>query len=150
MANASTANGGKAPLFDVTKVLADFRVPGIDVDAVVASQRKNIEALTQANQLAVEGAQALIRRQVEIARQAMDEFSSAVKEIVQPNGSHEDRLVKNAEISKLAMEKGLANARELTELVAKANAEAFNVLSKRVSEGFDEVRDYAKKRVAAR
>jgi phasin family protein len=142
---------GKNPFldFDVTKVMSEFRVPTLDVDAVVASQRKNIEALTQANQLAVEGVQAVARRQVEIARQAMEEFSAMIRDLAQPV-SPEDRLAKQAEFSKQAFEKGLSNARELAEMVAKANTEAFNVLNKRVAEGLDEVRDYAKKRAAAK
>lgn len=140
---------GKNPLFDfdMTKVMADFRVPGIDVESVVASQRKNIEAFTQANQLAVEGFQAVARRQVEIARQAFEEFSSVVKEFTSP-GSPEDRIAKQAEYSKQALEKSVANARELGEIVSKANTEAFAVLNKRVTESLDEVRDFAKKRAA--
>jgi phasin family protein len=146
------AVNGKNPFldFDVTKVMSEFRVPSVDVDAVVASQRKNIEALTQANQLAVEGVQAVARRQVEIARQAMEEFSAMIRDLVQPV-SPEDRIAKQAEFSKLALEKGLTNARELTEMVAKANTEAFNVINKRLTEGLDEVREYAtKKRAVAR
>ncbi len=149
MANPTTATT-KNNFFDVTKVMGDFRVPGIDVEAAVASQRKNIEALTQANQLAVEGVQALMRRQVEITRQAMEDFSAMFRDFVQPNSSPEDRIVKHAEYSKLAIEKSLSNAKELTELVTKANTEAFNVINKRVTESFDEVRDFAKKRVSAR
>jgi len=150
MANANTnTNATKnSGLFDVTKVMGDFRVPGIDLEAAVASQRKNIEALTQANQLAVEGVQALMRRQVEITRQAMEDFSAMFRDFVQPNGSPEDRVAKQAEYSKQAIEKGLSNAKELTELVTKANSEAFNVINKRVTESLDEVRDFAKKRVA--
>jgi phasin family protein len=142
---------GKNPFFDmdVTKVMADFRVPGVDVEAVVAAQRKNIEALTQANQLAVEGAQAVARRQVEIARQAMEEFSAMVRDMAQP-GSPEDHIAKHAEFSKAAIEKGISNARELSEMVTKANTEAFNVLNKRVTETLDEVRDFARKRAGAR
>src|SRR5258708_26171960 len=150
MASSTTTTATKNGFFDVTKVMGDFRVPGIDVEAAVASQRKNIEALTQANQLAVEGVQALMRRQVEITRQAMEDFSAMFRDFVQPNGTPEDRIVKQAEYSKLAIEKGLSNAKELTELVTKANTEAFNVINKRVTESLDEVRDFAKKRVAAR
>ena len=149
MANANTTTG-KSGLFDVTKVMGDFRVPGIDLEAAVSSQRKNIEALTQANQLAVEGVQALMRRQVEITRQAMEDFSAMFRDLVQPNGSPEDRFAKQAEYSKHAIEKGLSNAKELTELVTKANTEAFNVINKRVTESLDEVRDFAKKSAAAR
>jgi phasin family protein len=146
--NTAAATATKNGFFDVTKVMADFRVPGVDVEAVVASQRKNIEALTQANQLAVEGVQAVIRRQTEIARAAIEEFSSMFKDFVQPTSSPEDKIAKQAEYSKVALEKALANARELTEMVTKANTEAFNVINKRVTETLDEVRDYAKKRVA--
>jgi phasin family protein len=149
MANTNAAaTATKNGFFDVTKVMADFRVPGVDVEAVVASQRKNIEAFTQANQLAVDGVQAVFRRQAEIARTAIEEFSSMFRDFVQPAGSPEDKLAKQAEYSKVALEKGLANARELTELVTKANTEAFNVINKRVTESLEEVRDYAKKRVA--
>jgi hypothetical protein len=45
---AATSKNG---FFDVTKVLGDFRMPGVDLEAVAASQRKNLEAFTQANQL---------------------------------------------------------------------------------------------------
>ncbi len=147
---ATTTSTTKNGFFDVTKIMGDFRVPGIDLEAAVASQRKNIEALTQANQLAVEGVQALMRRQVEITRQAMEDFSAMFRDLVQPNGSPEDRFAKQAEDSKHALEKGLSNAKELTELVTKANTEAFNVINKRVTESLDEVRDFAKKRVVAR
>src|SRR6266851_10372229 len=149
MANANTTSS-KNGFFDVTKVMGDFRVPGIDIEAAVSSQRKNIEALTQANQLAVEGVQALMRRQIEITRQAMEDFSAMFRDVVQPNGSPADSITKHAEYSKLAIEKGLSNAKELNELVTKANTEAFNVIRKRVTESLDEIRDFAKKRVAAR
>ena len=36
--------------FDVTKMFADFRFRPFDVEAVWAAQRRNIEALSQANQ----------------------------------------------------------------------------------------------------
>jgi phasin family protein len=143
-----TTNGKQTFLdMDVSKAFAGFQLPGLDVESIVAAQRKNLEALTQANQLAVEGVQALARRQVELAREAVDEVSSLVREWTQP-GAPEDRIVKNAEYAKQAFEKGVANARELAELVTKANTEAFAVIQKRVAEGFEEFRDYAKQRVA--
>jgi phasin family protein len=146
-ANTMTRNTG---FFDATKVMGDLRVPGIDMEAAVSSRRKNIEALTQANQLAVEGVHAVMRRQVEITRQAMEDFSAMFRDLVQPNGSPEDRFAKQAEYSKHAIEQSLSNAKELTEPVTKANTEAFSVINKRVTESLEEVRDFAKKQVAAR
>jgi phasin family protein len=147
-----------AKAFDVTKAFdvgnfakafGDLRLPGLDVEAVAASQRKNLEALTQANQLAVEGAQSLARRQVEIVRQAVDEASQALREWTEA-GAPEDRIAKSVELGKAAYEKGIANAKELTELAAKAGTDVFSVIARRFSESFDEVRLYAKKQGSLR
>jgi phasin family protein len=60
----------------------------------------------------------------------------------------EDRLSKQADFSKTALEKGISNARDISDLVAKANTEAFNVLTRRVTESLEEIRDLARKRAA--
>ena len=51
---------------DFSKMFSEFKIPGFDMQALVATQRRNIEAVTAANQLAVEGVQAVMRRQTEI------------------------------------------------------------------------------------
>jgi len=130
--------------YDVTKAFSGFAIPGLNVEALMSAQRKNVEAFTQANQLAIEGVQALARRQVEIAREALDEAPALFRELSQP-GVPQERMVKNAELAKATFEKSLATAKELTELVAKANTDAFNVLTKRFSESFEEIRDVAAK-----
>lgn len=120
-----------------------------DVEAILASQRKNLEALTQANQYAVEGAQKILHRQFEIAGQTLDDFSTMVHDLFTPSGSPEIWMAKQAEFSKKTVENGLANARELTETVAQANTAAFNIIGKRITETLDEVRDYGKQHPAA-
>jgi phasin family protein len=135
-------------LADFGKVMGDMRAPTVDMETVVAVQRKNMEALTQANQLAMEGAQAVVRHQLEMTRRSMEELSAMFTSFFQPNGSMEERLAKQAEFSKTALEKGLSNAREIADLMTKANSEAFNVLTRRVTETLEELRDYAKKRSA--
>src|SRR5271165_51222 len=107
--------------FDVTKMMADFRFRPFDVEALMACQRRNIEALTQANQLAVEAAQPV---------------------------STEDRIAKNTEYAKQVLEKSLSNGREITLLATKAGTEAADVLRKRACEGLDELRDLAKQQGA--
>ena len=38
---------------DFSKTMGDLKIPGFDVQAIMDAQRKNIEALTAANQTAV-------------------------------------------------------------------------------------------------
>jgi phasin family protein len=133
---------------DVSKLMSEFKLPGVDVESVLASQQKNIQALTAANQLAIEGFQAVVRRQSEIVRQTMEQTSSMMTELMAA-GSPEDKVAKQADLVKLAFEKALANARELAELVAKSNSEAADVINKRVSESLEEVKAVvAKARIA--
>ena len=40
---------------DFQKMMMDFKMPGIDADALMNAQQKNIEAISNANQLAAEG-----------------------------------------------------------------------------------------------
>jgi phasin family protein len=134
--------------FDLPQVLGDLRVPGLDLQALAESQRKNFEALTQANQLAIEAMRALTQRQNEIAQEAAEEASALLRDWTQP-AAPEDRFSKSIEAAKLAFEKGIANVRELNSLGTKASADVFGVIARRVSEGFDEVRLFAKKRAAA-
>jgi phasin family protein len=124
---------------DFTKLLGDFKVPGVDVEAILSSQRKNIEAVTAANQLAIEGLQAVIRRQAEIVRASLEEAGSYVNQVAAA-GTPEEKATKQAELLKVAFEKSLSNVKELAELVAKSNTEAADVLSKRVSESLEEVK----------
>ena len=133
------------PVWDVdfTKVLSEFKLPGVDLDAVLQAQRKNIEALTAANRTAAEGVQAFARRQGEILRQNLAElqaqFSSAVTA-----GAPEEKLAKQTDLAKAAFEKAIADMKELAELLAKSNTEAAEIVSKRVSASFDELKGVLK------
>ena len=133
--------------FDVSKMMADFRFRPFDVEALMACQRRNIEALSQANQLAVEGMQAVAKRQIEIARQAVEDMSALLRDLAQP-ASTEDRIVKNTEYAKQMLEKSLNHGREITMLATKAGTEAADVLRRRATEGLDEFRDLAKQQAA--
>jgi phasin family protein len=126
--------------FDISKFIGDFKVPGVDVETVVSSQRKNIDALTQANKLAFEGVQAVFKRQVEILRQTLEESSTVAKELVEA-GTPQDKVARQTELAKDAFEKALANSRELSEIIVKSNSEAFELLNKRFTQILDEIKD---------
>jgi len=126
--------------FDITKYIGEFKIPGVDVETLVSSQRKNIEALTQANKLAFEGLQAMFKRQVEIIRQSIEESTAVARQLVE-TGSPQDKAVRQTELTKDAFEQALANSRELSEIIAKSNSEAFELLNKRFFQILDELKD---------
>ena len=126
--------------YDISKFASDFKVPGIDVGTSVLDQRKNIEALTQANKQAHESFQAAFERQAEVLRQTMDQLSLASKDLAEPVAP-QDKAIKQAEQAKETLERSLSNMRELAEMIAKANNEAVELLNKRFSQNMAELGD---------
>jgi phasin family protein len=137
------ANARSNPFdFDVTKIFADFRFQPFDVEAVWAAQRRNIEALSQANQAAVAGVQALAKHQIELTRETFEGFSALLRDLTQP-ASTEDRIAKNTEYVKQVLENGVKHGGEIATITAKAGGEAAEILHKRTNEGLDELRAFA-------
>jgi len=129
---------------DITKMLGDFKLPGVDLEKLADAQRRNVEALTSANQLAAEGFQAIARRQAEIMRQTLETAGRSMRDLMDQSAP-EDRMAKQTELAKSAFETALANMRELADMVTKANTEAFDVINKRVAASLDELKDMIKK-----
>ncbi len=130
--------------FDMTKMLGDVKIPGFDMDSIMAAQRKNIEALTAANQAAVQGMQAVAQRQAEILSQAMNEVSSIAQQL-STAGNPQEMTTKQAELARKAFEQALSNMRELAEMVSKSNTEAFAIINKRVTESLQELKSLVTK-----
>ena len=124
---------------DVTKIMGDMKFPVVGFDTLVEAQRKNIEALTAANQAAVQGMQAVAQRQAEILSQSMNEVSSIAQQLAGA-GNPQEMTAKQAELVRKAFEQALANMRELAEMVSKSNTEAFAIINKRVTESLQELK----------
>ncbi len=124
--------------FDAARMFADFPLRPFDVEAVWTSGRRNIEALSRANRLAVEGVQAMARRQAEMARESFDDFSALVRDLSRP-ASAEERIAKHTAYAKNAIDKGFSHGREIAQMASKAGGEAAEVLQRRASEGLDEL-----------
>ena len=128
---------GETPVFDFTKLMSQFRLPGVDFAALVDRERKNIEALAKANRIAFEGWQRLVRRQAEMLQETM-------KKVVADAGQ-EDAKKKRADLAKEGFEKALANMRELAEITTQSQKEAFDVVRKRIEENVEGIRNLGKK-----
>ena len=115
-------------MFEMPKQMGDFKFAPMDMEGLVAAQRKNVEALAQANQLAVESMQAIARRQSEIFRSMMEEASTAMREVMAA-GSPEEKAAKQTEIAKEAFQRAITNMRELADMIQRSNGEALGLLN---------------------
>ena len=132
---------------DFTKMMADFKfpaMPAMDVEALLASQRKNIETFSAANKVALEGAQTVAKRNMEIVQAAMTEMTEAVKALAGAEAP-QAKAARQAELMKSAYEKAVVNMRELADMIQRANGEALSLINKRFAETMDELKTMMEK-----
>ncbi len=130
--------------FDFAKMMGDLRVPGLDMQSLIESQRRNFEALTRASQQAAEGARAVAERQTAIVREAMEESTRALSALGAA-GDPADKAGVQADLVKQAFERNMANLRELSEMVAKTQSESLATLNTRFAAGLDEFKQVVAK-----
>lgn len=128
-AKAATKSGGLPSLGDLGKLVEKFKVPGIDIGAIVDSQRKDMEALAEANKQAYEGIKALAKRRNEILQEALAEWQEAMKD-----ATGKDAMSRNAERAKKGVQQAIANFRELADMEAQSRSKAWKVLQDRFQE----------------
>jgi phasin family protein len=133
--------------FDADKLKELFsaaKLPGVDADAVLAAQQKNVDALIEANQVVIAGYQDLYKRQVALFEAAVAETKDKLAQ-VQGQPLTADQATQNVEALKTAFEKAAADVKELAELAQKANTGAFEIVKTRAEEAVAEFKAAAEK-----
>ena len=133
-------------LTEMTRRFTEMRFPTMipDSTALLAAHRRNMEVLSNANRLALEGAQAVARRHMEIMQQTMTELSEHMRELSTPE-TPQAKAARQAELVKKSYERAVANIRDLSDLIQRSNGEALSVLSERFKEAMDEVKGLLEK-----
>ena len=135
--------------FDADKIKDMFtaaKMPVVDTDALMAAQKKNVDALIEANKVVVAGYQDLYQRQVALFEAAVDQAKGMMTDTkAQPLTA--DQATQNVEAVKTAFEKTAADLNELTEMAQKANTGAFEVVKARADEAAAEFKAAADKMV---
>lgn len=125
------------PNLDIESLFKQMQIPGIDMESLLDAERQNIEAVRQANETLVKGWQAVAEQQrgilestVERWRQTMDQGTPATPS---------EAMQRQSELAREAFDEALANMRELAEIAAKSQSEAFDIIRSRVEQRLSEL-----------
>jgi phasin family protein len=139
-ASASAKPSSGLPSFgDLGKLMSRLKLPGVDAAAIVDSQRKDMEALAEANRQAYEGIKALAQRRNEILRAALVEWQEAMKE-----AGGKDALSRNADRARQGVKKAIDNVRELAEMEAETRRKAWKVVHDRFQDNLANLQNLLK------
>jgi phasin family protein len=144
----SAVDMGMAKMAEYSKMFADMKMPMMpgmpDMDSFLALHRKNLEVLTAANKVALEGAQTVARRHMEIMQETMHEISETMRDMTTAE-SPQAKAAKQTEMMKASYERAVSHVKELADLIQRSNGEALNMLHGRFTEAMDEVKAIAAK-----
>jgi len=133
---AASSAPTSASLRELARRLRQIELSGL-AGRLVKGWRDDIDALVQARKRSYAGLQAVVRRQAAQVREAIGEWQTVGKVMVRigpgQSLSHADKLV--AATFRLA----LADLRELANLAASSQREAFEILQRRIDRDIDAV-----------
>ena len=99
--------------------------------------RKDLQALMQANEKSYQGLQTVVQRQTEMIKHAITEWQTAAKEM--PGKDAKANLAKLDELGRQSFQRAIDDIKELANLAAKSQADAFDVVRQRIQANVDEV-----------
>lgn len=108
-------------------------------ELVLTCQRKNVEGILRASQVALDGAVAVWRQQLDFAEGAARRYARLADDLEQKQGSPSEQLASCVEHFKQDFEQNLLNARALLELSSKASRQSMQIIGERLDQSLGEV-----------
>ena len=123
----------------------DLKMPSVDVEAILAHNRKNLEALEKSAKTTAAGAASVMKKQREMLQETLREITDMAQSFQSP-GNPQELMARQADFAKKSFEAAVKNAGEVAELVKKSSTDSIEVLRNRIREAMEEIRSgYEKK-----
>ena len=114
---------------NLTEVFEQLKLPSVDWEAVSEWQRKDMEALAEANRQAYEGVKALVERRNEILRDTVARWQDTVQNMAGP-----DAMAKQSEATQEGVQEAINQFRELYEMEAEVHRNTWQSVQNRLQE----------------
>jgi phasin family protein len=124
---------------DFTKALENYKTVPFDLQTFLETQRKNIQAISEVQQVAVENLQAIAQRQSQIFSQIVED-NSKIAQGFMAEGTPEEKIAKNADLFKGLYERSVKNLNELADMINSTSQETSKIINKRVSASMNEIK----------
>ncbi len=116
------------------------KYPEFDMSSLNEAQQKNMQALATSNMKAIEGTQKLMQKQAELFQEAFSDASKAGESIAKAANNPAEAVQKQSDLIQAAFEKALHASSDISELITKAQEDMTDIVSKRVNEGLEEIK----------
>lgn len=140
------ADVGSVMLNGFTRALAEMRLPGMfDFAALAATHRRNMEAISTASHVTLQGAETVVRHEMEIMQQIIGELSETARVLMSAE-TPLARAALYAELSGKTYERTVTSIREVSDLIRSSHRETFDLLNQRALDTMTEIKEMLEKR----
>jgi phasin family protein len=118
---------------------SDLGLPKLNVDELLQTQKKNIDALGQSAKVAAQGAQSVAQKQREVLEAGLREAATLAREY-KPLGKVHENIALQTEFARKVFEIAVRGAQESASTARQSTTESVKIIQDRVKESFEEIR----------
>lgn len=134
--NAGTSD--KSNTFEFPK----FKMPNIDMNAVVDSYKKNLEVLGLINKMSIEVCNGITKLQSAFIKQMIADMGS----VWEKTGKPADMMAKFNEVTRDTIVKAVGNSKQISDMLVSTNNELIATITKRVKDSVEEAKNVVNKK----
>lgn len=125
-----------------TATFPNFKMPNIDMNAIMESYKKNLEVLGLINKMSIEVCNGITKLQSAFIKQMMTDMGSIWEKTSKPS----DVMTKFNEVTRDTVEKAIGNSKQISEMIVSTNKELSAAITKRVKDCVEEAKNIVNKK----
>ena len=114
-------------------------LPQVDVDKLIETNRKNIEALAESAKVAAGAAQSVAQKQREVMEAGLREAQAFARDF-KPLGNAQENLARQTDFVRKVFDVSVQGARDTAEVSRQSTAEAAKIIQERMKASLEEIR----------
>ncbi len=118
---------------------SDLGLPKLNVDELLQTQKKNLEALGQSAKVAAQGAQTVAQKQREVMEAGLREAATLAREY-KPLGKIHENLALQTEFARKVFDIAVKGAQDSASTARQSTTDAVKIIQDRMKENFEEFR----------
>ncbi|GEM_PF-3498156 len=132
----------------INTAMQKYQCSALDMGKFLEINRKNLLALSRAQQQGLQNAQDLTNKQMEIISEFLKEQSSATNDIL-CEGKPEEKIIKNSERMQKSYKKAMSNLEEIAAIIKEANSKTTRILNDQAKENIKTISEKAEENTKA-
>jgi phasin family protein len=125
--------------------VSSMKKPSIDREAIMNNHRKNLDAINDANKMAVEVIKTIAQLQSQYVRQTFEDINAMMREMSASKPSPHHQWESHAGKIKEVMTKAIDHSASIANVVLKSNHELHGKMQDRFNEHLDEMKEKSSK-----